>query len=194
MVQGQDAEALWTSLLLDVAQGSRVALKRLYKASAPRLHTVVRRVQPDPAEAEDVLQEVYIKVWMHACTFDPTRGPAAAWLHGIAHNAALDSLRRARSRPQGRTLHDDEGADPYGNLRCPEPAPPERLQGLQRAQAVRRSLSMLPAHTRELVLLAYEHELSHSQAAERLGRPLGTVKSLLRRSLQLLRPALAAHR
>jgi RNA polymerase sigma factor (sigma-70 family) len=194
MAQAQETQALWTPLLVEVGQGSRAALKRLYVLSSPRLYAIVRRVQSDRAEAEDVLQEVYIRIWMHAGSFDADRACAAAWLHGIAQHAALDNLRRARCRPRLRGTIDGEAGDPCDKIPCPAPAPPERLQAQQSAQAVRSSLQHLPTDAREVVMLAYDRGLSHSETALLLGRPLGSVKSLLRRSLQALRPALAAYR
>lgn len=194
MRQVRDDDGLWTSQLQAVGRGCRAAFTQLHDASSPRLYATVCRIQRDRAEADDVLQEVYIKVWTRAGTFDPAKAAAGAWLHGIATHAALDSLRRARCRPGRPAAHADTADEQCEGLPCTAPGPPDLLLRRQVVQDVRRSLMLLSAEAREVVTLGYEHDLSQSKTATRLKRPLGTVKSLMRRSLLALKPPLLAHR
>jgi RNA polymerase sigma-70 factor (ECF subfamily) len=169
------------------------AFGRLYNITNSRLFGIVCRINRDPDEARDVTQEIYVKVWHHCGQFDRSRGPAQPWLSRIAHNHAVSSLRRRNARPELLTgLQED--VDPYEGVMSGEPGPEDMLIDAQRQQAVSRCLDALPLLTREALHLAYDEGLSHSDIAARLGWPLGTVKSCIRRALLGIGAALAAHR
>jgi RNA polymerase sigma-70 factor (ECF subfamily) len=189
----QKADQEWTCLLLGAAAGSKKDFESLHRLSSGWLYGVVLRLQGDRDEAHDVLQEVYTRVWLQGGCFDPARGPARAWLTRIAQHAAIDSLRRRQARPAGATQHDAD-ADPYEQLCSPALTPCEVLCGAHAARAVEHCLRTMPPDLREAVHGVFYDELSHRELAQRLGRPLGTVKSLLRRGYAAMQPALVAHR
>lgn len=171
--------------------GCRASFGKMYALTHRRLFGVVLRIQPLRGEAEDVLQEVYVKVWRQAETFDADRGRAIHWLIGIARHAALDSLRRASRRPVAAAHHGEGEADPYDGLPSQAPDLIDGLLQAGRCRALGDALLALSKEQRESLTLAFFDGLTHTEIALRLRRPLGTVKSCIRRSLQVLRPQLA---
>lgn len=189
---GTDLQALMQA----VQQRCPQSFATLYRVTQRRLFGIVLTINKDRAESEDVLQEVYFRVWNNSAQFNANKGPADLWLGSIAHHAALDSLRRRRARPVQVLLSsgaqgDDD--DLYAELPCPSPQPADHLMRQQAAQAVRACLEQLPASHRQSLSLALLEDMSHTEIAGRMDRPLGTVKSWLRRSVQTLRPMLLAH-
>ena len=183
------------ALLAAVRDGCRPSFARLYVLTSPRLFGIVLRVNADRADAEDVLQEVYVKVWNRCAQFDANKGPAIYWLAGICHHSAIDSLRRRQRRPQARYMPmDDDDEDACDRLPSAEPQPLDLVIRARGAEAVQRCVRALPIEQRESLSLAFHDGLSHREIAERLGRPVGTVKTWLRRSLAQLRPVLLDHR
>lgn len=183
------------ALLWAIVGGCRTSFARLYTLTSPRLFGIVLRVTADRADAEDVLQEAYVKVWNRCDQFDAQRGPAIVWLAGICHHGAIDSLRRRKPRPQASFRSaSDEDDDPCDRLPSAEPQPLDLVIRARSAEAVQRGLRNLPFEQRESLVLAFHEGLSHAEIAERLGRPVGTVKTWLRRSMAQLRPVLAEYR
>jgi len=169
-------------LLLDrVAKGDQCAVGELYDLHSRLLFGLLVRILAERAEAEEVLQEVFVQAWKRAHTYDPSRGTPAGWLCGIARNRAIDRLRtRARG---ARTL---EGVT--------APLPPETPEavasGNERHRNVHRALNSLPAEQRDLIERAYFNGATQSEMALDLGLPLGTVKTRVRTGLQTLRRVL----
>lgn len=180
-------------LLIKVKTGCRVSFGRVYSLSSPRLFGIILRIKNDRAEAEEILQEVYLKVWNASDQFDAGRGQAIHWLAGIAHHGAIDSLRRQGRRPRA-TIRIDPEEDPYGGVPSEWPGPPETLFHQRSTQALHRVLFELPNGQREQLTLAFFDGLSHAEIAARLRQPLGSVKSSLRRSLMSMKQRLADHR
>ena len=170
-------------LLASVAAGDRVALKSVYARQSTRLFGIAMAILRDRAAAADALQDAFLKVWQRAGQFDPSRGPAAAWLGQIVRNAALD-LARARGR---EVLTDD----PTLGETAVEPAALDTLLEAEDGARLRDCLAALEEKPRQGILLAFVHGLSHPEVAERLGSPLGTVKSWIRRGLLTLRECLS---
>ena len=189
-----DPDAELAALLHAVRDGCRPSFARLYVLTSPRLFGIVLRVNADRADAEDVLQEVYVKVWNRCAQFDPNRGSAIYWLAGICHHSAIDSLRRRQRRPQGRFMPVGDHEDVCDSLASAEPQPLELVIRARGAEALQRCVRALPIEQRESLSLAFHDGLTHREIAERLGRPVGTVKTWLRRSLAQLRPGLLDHR
>lgn len=181
-------------LLGTVAQHAcRPSFKRLYQLTSGRLFGIIQRINRDSVAAEDLLQETYLKVWNQCGQFEPTKGRALYWMSAIAHNLAITSLRQRKSRPV--VLAPRESVDdPYEMFPSPRPGPEEILIDAQRLQAVHQCLRGLPRMERESLTMAIYDGLTHAEIAQRMGRPLGTVKSWVRRSLTALRPPLVAHR
>ena len=181
-------------LMHAVTQRCTVSFKRLYVLTSPRLYAIVLTINRDRVDSEDVLQEVYMKVWNNCAQYDLQRGVAASWLAGIAHHAALDSLRRRRSRPDSHRVPALDAVDPYTGLLCAAAAPMDCAIRNQGSRAVQASLRALPDLHRQSLALAFFEGLTHVEIADRLQQPVGTVKSWLRRSLLSLGPTLQAHR
>ena len=157
------------------------ALKRVYDRYGALVHTFASRgVGHD--HASDVTQEVFIAAWRHRERFDPARGSLAGWLIGIARNKVLESLRRRRVRLIGdRSDHGDEPVDT---------ASPDVIDVLADRLLLADALEQLPERTRQLITLAFDEQLSHTEIAEQTGLPLGTVKSDIRRGLRRLKGVL----
>ena len=182
------------ALLCRVCGGCQGAFARLYELTSPRMLGIVTRIVIDRSEAEDVLQEVYVKVWNHCQLFDADKGQVGVWLAQISRHSAIDSLRRRHARPRGAPRTDEPDDDPYQGIVSHDPQPPECLQRKRRGEAVARSLLSLPMPAREAMVLAFFEGLHHTEIASRLGRPLGTVKSWISRSFADLQPVLADYR
>ena len=166
-------------LLERVANGDRAALLALYD--------VALRVTGSRSEAEEVVQDAFMRTWREAASFDRTRGSALAWLVTLTRNRSIDVVR-SRKR---RTLHEDEAAD----AEPPEapPSPELTVSAAERAAAVRQALDTLRPEQRSVLDLAYFSGLSHSEIAARLGQPLGTVKTRILQAVRHLREHLDRH-
>ncbi|MBC7701981.1 sigma-70 family RNA polymerase sigma factor [Aquabacterium sp.] len=186
-----DAELL--ALLGAVRQGCTVSFERLYMLTSKRLFAAILQISRNSADAEEVLQEVYVKVWHNCAQFDDTKGRARHWLTGIARHAAIDHWRRCGTRLEGRHRHSVEGIDPFENLPSHRPQALENLIGQCRNVALAKCLSSLAAKPRESLTLAFYEGLSHGEIANRMGHPIGTVKSWIRRSLASMRHDLMDH-
>ena len=176
-------------LLARLAQGELVALDQLYTRYARPVFTLAVRVLGDPADAEEVTQDVFERVWRSAHRFDPARGSPGRWLISIAYHVAMTALRRHYRCPQ--TCHTDD-TDRLVQ-RIPDDTRDVGVVAMDRldAQQLRRAVRSLPAPQQHAVALAYFGDLSHRDVAAVLGTPLGTVKSNIRRGLTRLRPTVA---
>ena len=168
-----------------IAAGDRAALKRLYDATSAKLFAVCLRILGNRDESEDVLQEVYITVWRRADRFEAGRASVAAWLSTIARNRAIDRLRA-----RGPLAY----AEPVDELQTPDAAPlaSTLLEQAQDAGALHRCLDELDERTRGVIRTAFFEGVTYEALASRLGTPLGTVKSWIRRGLLKLKGCLEA--
>ena len=147
-------------------------MRVIYDIEAPRMVGVARRMLRRQDLAEEAVQDTFMRMWRAARSFDPARGGARTWLYAILRNSAISILR-----DEGRFVSDpDIGEDAA-------PASENALARLPESSALRRCLEQLDTERRAVVILAYVHGLSHGELAGRLGVPLGTVKSRVRRSL-----------
>lgn len=163
-----------------VAAGDRAAFLTLYDRFAGRVYGLCRHMLREPAAAEEVSQETFLKVWARAGQFDPRRGALLSWILVIARRSALDRLRWETRRPP---LLDSRGAgDPLVHLPDPLSQSDEA-----RWRTLRLALQDLPDEQRTAVELAYYQAMSHSEIAEYLGIPLGTVKTRIRLGMDRLR-------
>ena len=167
-----------TGLLEQVAAGDRAAFRRLYDLQAPRLYAVAVRITRQGPLASDAVHDALLQVWRNAGRFDAARGNPEAWLLSLVRYRALDIARR-----RGREVSDEDLPEAIDD----DPDPLARLAASRDAAALRGCLGQLEEDRRKLVLLAFVDGLSHSEVAERVKMPLGTVKSWIRRSLQSLR-------
>ena len=165
------------------------ALRELYDALAPWVLGLAYRILHDEDEAEEVVGDVFVKVWRHVHRHDPRRGSLVPWVLSITRNRALDELRR-RQR-WWRKAHRLEQAQDSGE-ELENPAPHEAtVPGWPLHREVHAALATLPDELRRVVTLAYFEGLSHSQIARRLQQPLGTVKTRLRAAHHKLTDRLA---
>lgn len=137
-----------------------------------------------------------MNVWRSASGFDAARAQPWTWLTSIARNGAIDSLRRAKARVQTVSSHvgsSDEGdeADLADQIASDEAGPLQLLQQAAQRRDVEHCIGRLSAEQQQCIALAYYQGLSHSEMAEHLAQPLGTVKSWSRRALQALKDCLA---
>ena len=169
------------ALLSRCAAKDASALETLYTRVAPILLAVLMRMLRRRDLAEDVLQDVFVKIWLQASQFDQSRGRPLAWLVSIARYRAID-LQRG-TRPTVVLSDADSSIEPQ--LQVAGPA--EGAEFLGMGSALMRCLELVAAPQRRCLVLAYEQGLTHHEIARALGEPLGTVKSWVRRSLVSLR-------
>ena len=169
------------ALLVRCASKDRAALEALYIRAAPILLAVLMRILKRRDAAEDVLQDVFVKVWQQAAQFDQIRGRPLAWLISIARYRAID-LHRA-TRPTVVLTEIEASREPEFQVADPT----EASDFLGAGAALLRCLEEIAAPQRRCLLLAYEQGLSQPEIARAVGEPLGTVKSWVRRSLLSLR-------
>jgi len=182
-----------SQLLARAGLGDRAAFGRLYEQTSGHLFAVVLRIQRDRAQAEDLLQEVYVSVWKAAAGFDAARSQPLTWLTSIARNRAIDSLRRAGAQPQTISTtrdEDDDRPDAVEALADEAPGPLDLLGRASDARQLSHCMEGLSPPQRQSVALAFFDGLSHAEVAEQLREPLGTVKSWVRRALTALKGCL----
>jgi RNA polymerase sigma-70 factor (ECF subfamily) len=170
------ADRVLPTLLSRLAGGDPLALGEFYDRFAGLVNALALRIVRDAAEAEDVVQEVFVQAWRQAARFDPSRGTPEAWLCTMARTRALDRLRRRTARRE----------DPAESGPAPVERPPTE-DGI----AVRKALETLSADQRRALELAYYEGLTQSEIASRLGEPLGTIKTRIRTAMIRLREELA---
>ena len=188
----QRADAL-AALLARVSLGDRAAFATLYQQTAAHLLGVILRIHSDRAQAEDLLQEVFVKIWGAAGSFDAQRAQAMTWLTSIARHRAIEGLRRRRAEPAwvtARASVDDGDDDLLDQMASDSAGPMELLGQAVQARLVGVCLKGLTGEQQQTLALAFYQGLSHSEVAAQLRQPLGTVKSWVRRGLLALRACL----
>ena len=159
-----------THLVSAMAAGQEVAMGELYDLTSGLVHGVAVRMLENPQDAEEVVLDVYMKAWRNASTYPADLGSVTAWLVMMARSVAIDRIRSRNAQP--KTLE----------LEFPEPA-----GSGERHARIQLALSELPTEQREALVLAFFGGLSHAELAERLGQPLGTIKTRIRLGLRRLR-------
>ena len=180
-------EQRWRGLLERIRARDGSALETLYDETSRVLYSLAHRVLSEREDAEEVILDVYQQVWNSADRYDPTRGSVLSWLAVMTRNRAIDRVRQSNLR-RTRELPIEEPIDaPSGS-----PAPETQSIVEQQRALLRRAMGTLAAEQREAIELAFYSGLSHSEVAEALGAPLGTVKTRIRVGMQKLRRALPA--
>jgi RNA polymerase sigma-70 factor, ECF subfamily len=169
-----------------VVERDEAALTALYDRYAPAVNGLALSILRDPALAEEATHDVFFRLWLQPTAYDPARGTFAGWLLRVARNRAIDLLRRRREEPESAA-----GTEVATWLADPEPGPEEQVLAGLRRDEVRQALETLTPDHRQLLELAYVTGLSHAQIAQRLDRPLGTVKSQIRAAMSRLAERLA---
>jgi RNA polymerase sigma-70 factor (ECF subfamily) len=184
--QREEAQADDDQLIARVASGDRRAFEQLYDRYASTVYGVALRMLGDREVAEDAVQEIFLRVWKRAGSFDRSRA-FAPWLFGIAHNYGIDELRRRRARPQ--PVYEDDEHPVLSEIPDDIDVGEAAVLSDQR-RIVREALEQLPEEQRQALMLAYFGGLTQQEIATRLGNPLGTVKTRMRLGLQKLRSLL----
>ena len=185
-----------SQLLARAGMGDRAAFAALYDKTSSHLFAVVLRINRDRAQAEDILQEVYVNVWRAASGFDAAQAQPLTWLTSIARNRAIDSLRRQQTQPQMRAAapasdsRDAEDDDVYDTVADESPGPLDLLSRAADARSLAACMDKLSPSQRQSVALAFFQGLSHAEVASQMREPLGTVKSWVRRALMALKSCL----
>jgi RNA polymerase sigma-70 factor (ECF subfamily) len=185
-VDETSADAAWRDTLnrtlSAVGQEDREAFAALYKMASARVFGVILRMVRDRAEAEDLLQDVFVTVWRRASAFDPARGSAMTWLITLARNRTIDRLRE----------HRETALDEPEALAIPseDPTPAALAEASQARQRLEACMQRLEPQQRGVVREAFFSGASYSELASRLSVPLGTMKSWIRRSLMQLKMCL----
>ncbi len=190
-------------LVRAVAAGSQDALATLYDRYAEAIYALALRMSDDRGVAEEVVQETFLVLWNRADRYDPGTASLGTWLRSIARNRTIDRLRAAGRRPRLVPIGPDDPDSSDGEALDRAVAggvvvagamtildPEDSFEQVEAREAIRAALAVIPDDERTVILLAYQAELTQTEIADRLGWPLGTVKTRTRRALRRLRDSL----
>ena len=176
-------------LIARIAKSRTEALDQLYDRYNHLVFSVALAIVGDRAVAEEITLDVFVQVWRRAESYRPDQAKVRTWLIAIARHHAIDILRMQKSRPEASTVNwEDVSAADGPALHGLE----EQMQQSMQREHVRKMLAKLPAEQREALILAYFKGYSHSQIAEALRQPLGTIKTRIRLAMQKLKQLLEA--
>lgn len=181
------AESDLSALIRRMAEGDEHAVSCLYDTTSRVVFSLCVRILADPADAEEVVLDVFTQAWRQAGRYDVLRGEPLSWLLTLAHSRAIDRLRsRAGAKKREQPL---EGVAEFISL---EPDPESGAAVDQKARYVRKALDCLSREQRQVIELAYFEGLTHVEIANRIQQPLGTAKSRIRLGMAKLRDELSS--
>jgi RNA polymerase sigma-70 factor (ECF subfamily) len=181
-----EREKRWREYLGGIAAGNGEPLGRLYDEAAAMLYGLAMRIVGNPADADEVVVDVFEQVWRTAKNFDASRGSVWRWLTILTRSRAVDRLRAAKMRQQR-----EQTAEPtQEHLMSDEPSPHDTSEFREQQLLIRQALSVLPSDQRRAIELAYFSELTHMEIAATLRVPLGTIKTRIRVGMDKLRTVL----
>ena len=189
MIVSSTTSAADIALLDRIARRDQGGLAELYDRHCRLLFSLILRILRDRGEAEDVLQEVFVRVWDRADSYNPSLGTPAAWLVRISRNRAIDRLRSRTVRAGIQAPEIDrpeQAADP-----APDADPERFAASTEERRVIAEAVAALPPEQRVLIECAFFEGDTQSELAERFDLPLGTVKTRIRTGMQSLRRALA---
>jgi RNA polymerase sigma-70 factor (ECF subfamily) len=186
VIQHTDQDDQLYRLLAAVAMQDRQAFRTLYDATSAQLFGFALRILHREELAEEAVRDAFVSVWHAAPGYQAHPAPPFTWMVTIARNRALHIRQRAYGAAGDGAL-DIEAAD---GLADPSSGPQDQAQLSRDARALARCMETLACRQRQAIGLAYLHDLSHSEVADRLGLPVGTVKTWIRRGLDRLRDCL----
>jgi len=171
-------------LLQQVGFGDRDALRRLYERFADPLFSLAVRMLGDSQEAEEALQDTFLKIWQHAKTYNPDKSRPFTWVVTIMRRRCIDSLRKRQRR------FGTDSLEVENTLAAPGPAVTTQVEASDTVDAVKAALSQAPEGQKKALEMALFSGMTHLEIAQTLKQPLGTVKSWLQRGLRQLRTTL----
>ena len=172
------------AILARVARSDQSAFQSLYDATSAKLYGIIVRVLRNRSAADEILQEVYVKVWQNAGDFDPAKASPITWMATIARNRAIDELRRS-------SRLGSQEPDKLDEIAGESPHPLDSAERSDSLRALLACLENLGDERRDMILLAYYRGCSREELAQRFGKPVPTVKTWLHRGLAQLRECLA---
>jgi RNA polymerase sigma-70 factor (ECF subfamily) len=175
-------------LLRAIGAHDEMALGRFYDCTLSRVYGLIQRVVRNPADAEEVVSDLYLQVWERACDYQAERGSVTAWLKTMAWSRAVDRQRRSRRFAREVDLHPDQDDAAY--TECESLSAEAAVMAWTSANAVQRAFRVLSDVQKQVLTLAFQQEMTHQDIAAMTQIPLGTVKSHARRGLAALREAL----
>ncbi len=178
-------------IVVRISRGDESALSVLYDRYARVVYSLILKIVHNQQVAEELTQEVFLRVWQQSSSYSRERGRFASWMLGIAHNLAIDEIRRGKARPQ-QVYDNPEESRSLLEVADRSPEPDEMALGGIRRDFIVEALDRLPGNQREVIEMSYFGGLTQSQIAERKGEPLGTIKTRTRLALQRLRSNLLA--
>jgi len=184
-----DAAREQAELMLAMARRDKAALSRLYDSLARPLYSLAVKITNDSADAQDIVQDVFLQLWLKAADYAPTRGSVFSWAATLTRNRAIDRVRMRRRRAE--IVHESAPDIPGSDAGANENTAADALGLREQAGAVRSALTALPHEQRSAIELAFFTGLTQQEIAVRLHEPLGTIKARIRRGLLKLRDTLS---
>jgi len=185
---GKDsAETRWAGYVAAAARGDQAALAALYDETSPLVFGTIHRILMNQADSEEVTLDVYTQIWRSAGEYTPDRGAVAGWILMLARSRALDRFRSRQRRAGQETVLDD-----LSPLRAAGDQPDEIAALEQQRRMMRAALDTLAPEQKQAIELSFFGGLSHTELADALGQPLGTVKTRIRLGMTKLRQLLSA--
>ena len=175
------------ALLVRIGDGEALALKELYQISSNALFGIILSVLKDRHEDEDVLQDVYLRIWKNSQSYHSDRGSPMSWMVTIARNASFDRYRQRSRRASSLEKATPDLQDSYS---VSHDSAPDLLLNAERRSQIREALRSLVPEQREAIELAFLSGHTQSEVASHLNVPLGTVKARIRRGMLALKPIL----
>jgi RNA polymerase sigma-70 factor (ECF subfamily) len=182
----EEAHRADLALLERIALRDSSAVAALYDRHSRTLYSLIHHIIRDSGEAEDVLQEVFLRVWEKAASYDAVLGSPTAWLVRIARNRAIDRLRSRKSRPVTESPDESAGDRPFDPV-APTATPEQVSTGAEEQRALVNALSRLAPEQRLLIEQAFFMGYTQSELARRHNLPLGTVKTRIRTGMLAMR-------
>lgn len=174
-----------TALIKRCGEGDERALKTLYSMTSPKLYALLLRILKKPATAQDVLQEVFLKVWNKANDYYPGKGSVMTWMSTFARNRAIDEIRRFNPIEPGSEFVESEIKSEVGGWQ-----PLDEAIKVSEARSIEECLGRLEENQKQSIFLAFFQGKTHIEIGRVLNVPLGTIKTWVRRGLKQLKECL----
>src|SRR5450830_457686 len=184
MAQENSSPAYLAELLSKVGLGDRAAFSSLYQTTSAKLFGLALRILLRRDLAEEALQDAFVKIWHNAESFNPEKAAAMTWMTAVVRNRCLDVLRAA---PHEAQLAEEQSFDDWASE---DLGPLAEITASTEVKALMNCMSHLAPLQRQAIAMSYFHDLAHEQLAQQLVQPLGTIKTWIRRGLQVLKNCL----